>query len=220
MLAPRRPITPSSNRPVGSGSARPAPPSDNRPTPEKTSGPPLPRCSGQLPGRRSARAPDQQLRSCCSGCDKKRHLQTLDLLKASPRDTLQVAIHPSRRLDHTSDLLLALGPKSDGCPAFMVQILLHRREPLDDRLDAVPEPLTGEILINHLHLRLLTLTDDPRSRKFNQRLSKSNGDGHSAPRVRYPNALNVVEVLQSLRQGVRDDEGEIGFCGPLMFAQL
>src|SRR6185312_9949065 len=88
---------------------------------------------------------------------EERHLEPVDLLEGAAGNPLKIAIHAGGRLDHAADLFLALGPESDRRLFLAVEILLHRRELLDDGLDAVLEAGAGQITVDHFHLRLLPL---------------------------------------------------------------
>src|SRR6185437_2516129 len=88
---------------------------------------------------------------------EERHLEPVDLLEGAAGDALKIAIHAGGRLDHAADLFLALGPESDRRLFLAVEILLHRRELLDDSLDAVLEAGAGQVAVDHFHLCLLSL---------------------------------------------------------------
>ncbi len=106
---------------------------------------------------------------------------------------MQVAVHAGRRFDHAADLLLALRPEPRHGLAFLVQVLLHVGELLDDGLDAMPEPGPGQVLIDQLHLGLLTFTGLPRRGEFDQGLTQSDGHGYGVTRIGDPDVIHQVE---------------------------
>src|SRR4051812_33072235 len=88
---------------------------------------------------------------------EERHLEPVDLLKGTAGDALEIAIHAGGRLDDAADLLFAFGPEPQRGLSLAIEILLHRRELLDDRLDAMLEARAGQITVDQLHLGLLPL---------------------------------------------------------------
>ena len=85
-----------------------------------------------------------------------RSLSEADLRHCLTHNTVKVANHADRRLDHGADLGLSLGPGLHHEFALFVDIFSHVFEALDDGFDSLLEPRTGQILIDLISLGLLT----------------------------------------------------------------
>jgi hypothetical protein len=74
--------------------------------------------------------------------------------------------------DAAANLLFTLRPEPHHCLSFAVEVSLHVAEAFDDSLDPVPEPRTGQVLVDQFHLGLLAFSSEPGCRQRDQRLAQ------------------------------------------------
>jgi hypothetical protein len=75
--------------------------------------------------------------------------------------------------------------------AFLIEVVPHVVELLDDGIDALLELRTRQIVVDLLHLGLLSLLDQPRVGHRDERLPQRYGDGKGAER-RYESVMSFT----------------------------
>ena len=109
-------------------------------------------------------------------------IQAGDLGHRLAGDRLQVSDHSDGRLDDGEYQRFALRPLPGHELAFLIEVVPHVVELLDDRIDALLELRTRQKVVDLLHLGLLSLLDQPRVGHRDERLLQRYGDGKGAER--------------------------------------
>ena len=127
---------------------------------------------------------------------------------------------PTVEVEHTPKLLLALRPHPRHRLSFPVEIRLHVRKLLDDGIDAVAEPRTGQVLIDELHLGLLALLRLTAGCDLDQRLAQSDREGNGKARLSHPDTVDQIEGFNTLGQGAGNYQGDLGLGAALVVTQF
>ena len=135
-------------------------------------------------------------------------------------DALEVAVHADGRLHDAVDLFLAFGPLFGNGFPLSIEVFAHGRESFNNRLNSLAEALTGEILIDHFHLRLLAFGSLTCRSDFDQCVAKCDGYGQQNSRMGDPDAVDEVKRLDIFGESLTDDDGDLGLGGPLVLAEL
>ena len=98
------------------------------------------------------------LLQCFIARGKHADLKTFNLIEILAGNSLQIAVHAGRRIEHSVNLSLALCPEPGHGLAFSIEIFLHVGEFLDNRFDAIPKAWTREVLVDHSHLCVSAVT--------------------------------------------------------------
>jgi hypothetical protein len=110
------------------------------------------------------------------------------------------------------NLTLALCPKARHCLFFAVQVRLHLRKLFDDRFYAMSKLWAGEILVDELHFRFLSILSLARIGDFNQRLPKSYHQWDREAGISNPDTINLCAGINILGKSTRYQHGDFGIC--------
>ena len=146
-------------------------------------------------------------------------IQAGDLGHRLARDRLEVSNHSDGRLDDGEYQRFALRPLPGHELAFLIEVVPHVVELLDDGIDPLLEFRTRQIVVDLLHLGLLSLLDQHRVGHGDERLPQRYGYAKGAERG-YESVMSftfdfrkTIEIAhQCCWRATADEDGHYSFA--------